>query len=75
MAKIFFFFLRRNPIYIKYYINAFRVVLLSIIPFMALIFFNVKIYKQFLRKRARNRRETNSSEVIQLNGCIFVNVR
>ena len=49
--------LRNDPIYIKYYMNIARTVLLGLVPFAALIFFNVKIYLRFLitRKRYNNR--------------------
>ena len=49
--------------YIKYYVNAVRVVFLSLVPFILLIFFSVKIYKRFLRTRARYRRGSNTAQV------------
>ena len=53
--------------YIKYYVNAVRVVFLSLVPFILLIFFSVKIYKRFLRTRARYRRGSNTAQV-----CAFL---
>ena len=49
--------LRNNPIYIKYYMNITRTVVLAIIPFVALIYFNVKIYLRFLITRGRYSRQ------------------
>ena len=58
---------RHNLMYIKYYVNAVRVVFLSLVPFILLIFFSVKIYKRFLRTRARYRRGSNTAQV-----CAFL---
>ena len=61
-----FVIFRNNPLYIKYYMNVARTIMLGILPFSALIFFNIKIYKRFLRTRARYQRENNSSQVITI---------
>ncbi|TRY73987.1 hypothetical protein TCAL_05466 [Tigriopus californicus] len=59
--------LRNNPIYIKYYMKVTRTVLLGILPFIALIFFNVKIYLRFLLTRGRyTRSNSNSSQAKDL---------
>lgn len=55
---------RNDPIYIKYYMNVARTVLLGIAPFAALIFFNVKIYFRFLHTRARYSRNNNNSSQV-----------
>jgi hypothetical protein len=56
---------RDDPVYIKYYMNVTRTVLLGILPFAALIFFNIKIYMRFLVTRGRYARPNshNSSQV------------
>jgi hypothetical protein len=56
---------RDNPVYIKYYMNVTRTVLLGLLPFAALIFFNIKIYMRFLVTRGRYARPNshNSSQV------------
>ena len=38
------FYFRDNPVYIKFYMNLALTVILGIAPFVALIFFNIKIY-------------------------------
>lgn len=42
-----FFHLRDNPVYIKFYMNLALTVILGIAPFVALIFFNIKIYLRY----------------------------
>ena len=56
---------RDNPIYVKYYLNITRTALLGVVPFSALIYFTIKIYRRFLRTRARYSRENsnNSTQV------------
>lgn len=66
MTHVMFVIFRNNPLYIKYYMNVARTIMLGILPFSALIFFNIKIYKRFLRTRARYQRENNSSQVINI---------
>ena len=56
---------RNNPIYIKYYTNVTRTVLLGIVPFAALIFFNIKIYQRFVLTRRRYTRNNNSSSQVR----------
>ncbi len=56
--------LRNNPTYIKYYMNVTRTVLLGILPFAALIFFNIRIYQRFLQTRRRYTRHSNKSSQV-----------
>ena len=42
-----FLHLRDNPVYIKFYMNLALTVILGIAPFVALIFFNIKIYLRY----------------------------
>ena len=44
---------RDSEIYIKYYMNIFQTMVLGVIPFCALIFFNIKIYHRFMLTRGR----------------------
>ena len=64
-VKLFLKLFRDDPVYIKYYMNVTRTVLMGILPFAALIFFNIKIYMRFLVTRGRYARPNshNSSQV------------
>ena len=56
------YFFRDNPIYIKYYMNFTRTFLLGVIPFIALLYFNIRIYQRFrLTRRRYNRKKNNNS--------------
>ena len=50
-------FFRDNPIYIKYYMNVTRTILLGVIPFIALLYFNIQIYIRFRQTRGRYKRK------------------
>lgn len=68
--------LRDNPVYIKFYMNLALTVILGIAPFVALIFFNIKIYLRFLQTRGRYARgggNSNSTQAKDLQlGMILV---
>ena len=49
----FLFHSRDSEIYIKYYMNIFQTMVLGVLPFCALIFFNIKIYHRFMVTRSR----------------------
>jgi len=42
---------RNNPVYIKYYMNFAGTFLHGIIPFVALLVFNVRIYHRYVRRQ------------------------
>ena len=69
------FFYRNNPIYIKYYMNVTRTFLLGIIPFAALIFFNIRIYQRFLVTRRRYKRTNNKSSQVIIQLLFLVTFR
>ena len=46
-------YFRDSEIYIKYYMNIFQTMVLGVLPFCALIFFNIKIYHRFMVTRGR----------------------
>ena len=48
-----FIYFRDSEIYIKYYMNIFQTMVLGVLPFGALIFFNIKIYHRFMVTRGR----------------------
>ena len=60
---------RDSNIYIKYYINIFQTMALGVLPFSALIFFNIKIYHRFILTRGRfqarggNNRQGSTTQV------------
>ena len=56
---------RDNPNYIKYYMNITRTFLLGIIPFVALLYFNIKIYQRFRQTRNRYTRQKNNNRCRQ----------
>ena len=56
---------RDNPNYIKYYMNITRTFLLGIIPFIALLYFNIKIYQRFRQTRNRYTRQKNNNRCRQ----------
>ena len=58
---------RNSEIYIKYYMNIFQTMMLGVIPFCALIFFNIKIYNRFMLTRGRFQRRNTGSTQVSLN--------
>ena len=46
-SVLLFLVIRDNPVYIKFYMNMALTVILGIAPFVALIFFNIKIYLRY----------------------------
>lgn len=65
--------LRNNPVYIKFYMNVTRTVLLGIIPFAALLYFNIKIYLRFIHTRGRySRNNTNSTQAKDLQLALIL---
>ena len=73
---------RDNPFYIKYYLNITRTFLLGIFPFIALLFFNIRIYQRFRRTRRRYtiKKNNNNSQqakdlqlarILILIACMF----
>lgn len=55
--------MRDNPTYIKFYINFADNLVHGLGPFAALAFFNVKIYKRFIRTKARYSRKKHCRQV------------
>ena len=49
----YFLCFRDNQLYIKYYMNIFQTMALGVVPFFALIFFNIRIYHRFRLTRGR----------------------
>ena len=50
---VFYLIFSNSDVYIKYYMNMGRTVALGLIPFSALIFFNIRIYLRFMLTRGR----------------------
>ena len=60
------FIFRDSELYIKYYMNIFRTMVLGVLPFLALIFFNIKIYHRFMVTRGRFDRSNRGSTQVSL---------
>ena len=50
---VFYLIFSNSEVYIKYYMNIGQTVALGLIPFSALIFFNIRIYLRFMLTRGR----------------------
>ena len=62
-----FFIFRDSELYIKYYMNIFQTMVLGVLPFLALIFFNIKIYHRFMVTRGRFDRSNRGSTQVRTN--------
>ena len=60
-----------NEMYVTWYINWARLLVLGIIPFTSITFLNTKIYLAIKRRKGRRRKDDNMSIVLMIIVAVF----